>query len=166
MILDIIPHRDSSYIKVKARFLVINHEIWLSRYRKIFWEKNQSSWSIICPSVSPIRSMQPVTRALPMQKYWKRSLMPVSVQCSGKPWILLASFGVRRRRRPVSRSCTTWVLRFVVPSLVSIVRAGRSTGSGKAIGPSEKVYLCPVFDVRSIFFAPFRYFHLSRSSPR
>ena len=50
--------------------------------------------------------------------------------------------------------------------IVSIVRAGLSMESGKAIGPSENVYLWPFRAVRSTFFAPLRYSHFARSSPR
>lgn len=88
-----------------------------------------------------------------------RSDMPVLVHSSSKPWIRSASTGVRRRRRLVSGSSMTWVLRLVVLSLVSMVRAGRSKGSGKAMGPSENTYLCPFRAVRSIFLAPLRYSH-------
>ena len=52
------------------------------------------------------------------------------------------------------------------PSPVIIVLEGLSKTSGKAIPPSEKVYLNPSLEVRSIFFAPFSYSHLAMSSSR
>ena len=66
------------------------------------------------------------------------------------------SIGVSLRSFLVFGSSMTCVLRFNELSLVSIVRAGRSSGSGNAIAPSENVYLYPELEVLSIFFEPLR----------
>lgn len=110
----------------------------------------------------PIFSMRDTTKALPTIKCRWRSGIPVLVQLSGKPLICSHSKGVSRRIRPVPGSRMMYVLRLLVPSLVSIVRAGLSNGSGKAMGPSENVYSNPVvFGFRSTYLAPFIYLHLS-----
>ena len=87
-----------------------------------------------------MRVISGTTNALPMQKYRNFSGIPVFVQPSGKPFNLSHSIGVRKRYFPVFGSSMMCVERFVLDSLVSMVRDGRSNGSGNAIGPSEKVY--------------------------
>ena len=61
-------------------------------------------------------------------------------------------------------SVMTWDERLRLVSEVSIVRAGLSKLSGKATGPSLKVYLCPFFAVLSTFLAPLRYVHFAKAS--
>ena len=79
--------------------------------------------------LSPISSMRPTTRALPMQKYLILSVMP-SVQLSGNPSILSHSTGVSILSLPVTGSFMMWEDLFLEPSDVSMVLAGRSRKSG------------------------------------
>ena len=88
-------------------------------------------------SLRPILSTSCTTRALPMQKYLWRSVMPVSVHPSGNPFSLSHSTGVRMRSLPVQGSSTMWLERFTVPSEVSMVLPGRSSMSGNGMAPSE-----------------------------
>lgn len=111
-----------------------------------------------------IRSIMCTTSALPIMKYLWRSGISVFVQLSGKPFMRSHSIGVNLRSFFVLGSSIMWELLFNVLSLVSIVLEGLSSGSGKAIAPSANVYLKPVFDVRSIFFAPFKKVHFSNWS--
>ena len=72
----------------------------------------------------------PTTRALPIMKARRASGIPVSVQPSGKPLKRSSSTGTRRRRCRLT--CCTCLNRDALPppSPVSIVRDGRSIGSG------------------------------------
>lgn len=80
-----------------------------------------------------------------MQKARWPSVMPVSVQPFGKPCSWSSSSGTSRRYRP-SDACTMCFAREadLPPSLVRIVRAGASSGSGNAMAPSEYRYEKPV----------------------
>ena len=114
----------------------------------------------------PICSTIPQTNALPIRKARLPSdTSGCIVWLSGNIFIRSNSMGNRRRKRP-DFVFTTCLKReaAVPPSPVMMVREGWSRLSGKDIPPSENMYLKPSFDTRSIFFAPFSYFHFGSSS--